>query len=61
MDANRATAKAAILNGLSKPDKDYPLVRAFVDLQQLRDAGSMIGAVGSITGDAVAKKSRGRS
>jgi hypothetical protein len=57
MDANRATAKAAILNGLSKPDSDYPLVRAFVDLQQLSDAGSMIGAVGSITQDAAAKKS----
>jgi len=56
MDANRATAKAAILNGLSRPDTDYPLVRAFVDLQQLSDAGSMIGAVGTITGDA-AKKS----
>jgi ribosomal protein L18E len=57
MDANRATAKAAILNGLSRPDSDYPLVRAFVDLQQLSDAGSMIGAVGTITGDAAAKKS----
>jgi len=57
MDANRATAKAAILNGLSRPDTDYPLVRAFVDLQQLSDAGSMIGAVGTITGDAAAKKS----
>ena len=57
MDANRATAKAAILNGLGRPDIDYPLVRAFVDLQQLSDAGSMIGAVGSITGDAAARKS----
>jgi hypothetical protein len=56
MDASRATAKAAILNGLSRPDSDYPLVRAFVDLQQLSDAGSMIGAVGTITGDAAAKK-----
>lgn len=57
MDANRATAKAAILNGLSRQDSDYPLVRALVDLQQLSDAGSMIGAVGSITENAAGQKS----
>ena len=57
MDANRATAKAAILNGLSRPDNEYPLVRALVDLQQLSDSGSMIGAVGSITQDAASQKS----
>jgi hypothetical protein len=56
MDANRASVKAVLLTGLAKSDAQYPLPRALVDLQQLSDAGSMIGAVGSITESAAIQK-----
>jgi hypothetical protein len=49
MDASRAQAKVPILSGLRLSDEEYPLQRALVDLDALRDAGSIVGAIGNIT------------
>lgn len=49
MDANRTQAKLAIVSGLQLSDVEYPLQRALVDLDGLRDSGSVPSAIGSIT------------
>jgi hypothetical protein len=49
MDASRAQATVPILSGLRLSDEEYPLQRALVDLDALRDAGSIVGAIGNIT------------
>jgi hypothetical protein len=45
MDATRLKAKVALLQGLSKQDADYPLGRALVDLNTLKDAGGVTQAI----------------
>ncbi|MBV8564929.1 MAG: hypothetical protein JO273_05690 [Methylobacteriaceae bacterium] len=49
IDANRANAKIAILTGLNSPDDVYPLARAYVDLEMLKNAGGLPGALSNIT------------
>ena len=45
MDASRQKAKVLLLQGLGKPDQDYPLGRALVDLNTLKDAGGVTQAI----------------
>lgn len=52
MEANRAIAKLAILQGLYLSDAQYSLWRAYLDLESLKNAGSIPGAIATITGDA---------
>jgi hypothetical protein len=52
MEANRAIAKLAIVQNLSRSDAEYSLWRAYLDLDTLKDAGSIPGAVANITQDA---------
>ena len=61
MDASRAQAKLAILSGLRLSDEEYPLQRALVDLDALRDAGSVVGAIGNITQAAEQQKADAQS
>lgn len=49
MDASRDKVIARILDGLATKDSVYPLVRANVDLARLKDAGSIEGAIGTIS------------
>ncbi len=49
MEANRENAKAAILDNLKQPDANYPLWRAYVDLEALANAGSLPAAISAIT------------
>jgi hypothetical protein len=52
MEANRAIAKLAIVQNLSHSDAEYSLWRAYLDLDTLKNAGSIPGAVANITQDA---------
>jgi hypothetical protein len=54
MDANRARAKAAIMAGLQLDVDKYPLHLALLDLNALKDAGSVVAGIGEITQQAVA-------
>lgn len=56
MDAARDRTIAAILNGLREPVSHYSLADANVDLERLKDAGSIEGAIGTITQDAAKAK-----
>ncbi len=49
MQANRAKAKLAIFEGLQRSDADYPLIRAEMDLDTLKTAGSVSVAIAGIT------------
>lgn len=49
MEANRAKAEVAIYSGLTKDDNGYPLVQADSDLELLKQAGSIPGAINVIT------------
>jgi hypothetical protein len=49
MQANREQTKAIILTNLKQPDAAYSLRRAYVDLAALNDAGSLPGAISTIT------------
>jgi hypothetical protein len=49
MEADRAKAEAGIYAGLRQSDASYPLARAVLDLDMLGRAGSINGAVASIT------------
>ncbi|HEY1260535.1 MAG TPA: hypothetical protein VGF34_14905 [Stellaceae bacterium] len=49
MEANRAKAKLPIFQGLTLPDSQYPLVRAEIDLQILKQSGSIPSAISVIT------------
>ena len=56
MDANRAEALVRIEGGTTLPDSQYPLTKAFVDLNAYREAGSLPGALSAITHAAGLKK-----
>jgi len=49
MEANRAKVKLAIFEGLKLSDAEYSLQRAYVDLSELNDAGSIPSAISNIT------------
>lgn len=56
MEANRATATARILDGLAHSDREYPLIRAEIDLDTLKRAGSIPSAISGITSQASIKR-----
>lgn len=56
MEANRDRVKAEILAGLARPDAEYPLGAAQLDLRRLVRAGSIPASVGEITQKATADK-----
>ncbi len=56
MEANRAKVKLKILAGIKQSDSEYPLPLAELDLADLKNAGSMPAAVGSITQAATGDK-----
>ena len=58
MDAARDRVIAKILDGLTRPDPEYPLVRANADLARLKDAGSIESAIGTISEDANVAKAQ---
>ncbi len=58
MQANRLDAEKTILAGLAKPDANYSLQRAELDLDTLNDAGSLNSAVASITQQAASQQSQ---
>ena len=45
MDASQLKAKMWLLQGLGKPDQDYPLGRALVELNTVEDAGDVTQAI----------------
>jgi len=49
MEADRTKAETTILGGLAKPDSEYSLQRAELDLDTLNNAGSLNTAVSNIT------------
>jgi hypothetical protein len=49
MEANRANAKANILAGLKQTDSAYSLAQAYVDLELLKNAGGIPGAISNVT------------
>lgn len=49
MEANRATVTTRILDGLGRSDAAYPLIRAELDLDALKRAGSIPSAISGIT------------
>lgn len=52
MEANRERAKLVILQGLSRSDAEYSLWIAYLDLDTLKNSGSIPGAIANITQDA---------
>jgi hypothetical protein len=56
MDANRTQAEAIIVSRLRLSDTEYPLQVALLDLDALRDTGSLPSAIGGITQSAVQAK-----
>jgi len=52
MDADRNNAKASILLGLKQSDSNYPLVQAYADLENLKNAGGIPRAISNVTGAA---------
>ncbi len=52
MEANRAVVIQRIMTGLEKSDAEYPLIRAELDLDALKRAGSIPGAISGITASA---------
>lgn len=52
MEANRATAKLTIFQGLNQPDEQYSLGKADLDLYTLKQAGSIRTALTQITATA---------
>jgi hypothetical protein len=61
MDAARDQVILAILTGLSQPITLYPLVNANVDLQKLKDAGSIDGAINMINQQTANEKAKAQS
>ncbi|MFI5020045.1 MAG: hypothetical protein ACHQRJ_00125 [Alphaproteobacteria bacterium] len=58
MEANRTQAKLTIFKGLDQTDAQYPLTKAYLDLDALKAASSIPGAIAAITqqaGDAKTK------
>ncbi len=58
MDAARDKIIASILTGLGRPDADYSLVHANMDLAKLKDAGSIEGAISTINEEANTAKAK---
>ncbi len=58
MDASRDRVIASILTGLGRPDADYSLVHANMDLAKLKDAGSIEGAIATINEEANTAKAK---
>jgi hypothetical protein len=56
MEANRAKVKLRILSGIKQSDTDYSLPLAELDLGDLKNAGGLPAAVGSITQAATGDK-----
>jgi hypothetical protein len=56
MEANRDKVIATIFTGLAKPDSEYPLGAAQLDLRRLVRAGSIPSSVGEITEKATQDK-----
>ena len=56
MDAARDKVIVVILAGIAQSDARYPLVRANVDLQKLKDAGSIEAAINTVNQTAADKK-----
>ncbi|HWS62668.1 MAG TPA: hypothetical protein VN325_07925 [Steroidobacteraceae bacterium] len=56
MEAERSKVQRAILVNLQKPDSDYPLAAAEIDLDALKKAGSMPSAIANVTQAASADK-----
>jgi hypothetical protein len=56
MEANRLKAKLPIAQGLTQPDSKYSLLKAYIDLDAYKDAGSMPAAISSITQSAANDK-----
>ena len=54
--ANRLKAKLPIAQGLTQPDSKYSLLKAYIDLDAYKDAGSMPAAISSITQSAANDK-----
>lgn len=52
MEANRAAVTTRILDGLGQSDAAYPLIRAELDLDALKRAGSIPSAISGITSQA---------
>jgi hypothetical protein len=61
MEANRAKAKLTIVKSLAQPNSQYSLMQAFIDLDVYKSAGSLVGAVTSITQDAGSAKEKAQS
>jgi hypothetical protein len=49
MEANRTRVKTNILAGIKQPDVSYPLVAAEMDLEALKSAGGIPGAISDVT------------
>jgi hypothetical protein len=56
MDANRSKVKLRIFSGIKQSDSDYSLPLAELDLNALKEAGSMPAAVGNLTQQATNDK-----
>jgi hypothetical protein len=52
MEAARLSALKPITDGLQRSDADYPLQRAYIDLQIYKEAGSIPAAINTINKDA---------
>lgn len=61
MEANRAKAKLTIIKSMGQPDSSYSLMQAYLDLDVYKNAGSLVGAVTSITQDAGTAKDTAQS
>ncbi len=58
MEANRLKAKLPILQGLAQPESKYSLMLAYIDLDSYKSAGSIPGAISSVTQDAANAKDK---
>jgi hypothetical protein len=56
MDANRSKVKLRLFSGIKQSDSDYSLPLAELDLNALKEAGSMPAAVGNLTQQATNDK-----
>jgi hypothetical protein len=56
MEADRLKAKLPIVQGMTQPDSKYPLMQAYIDLDAYKNAGSIPGAISSVTQSAANDK-----
>jgi hypothetical protein len=52
MEADRLLAKAPLLAGIKQSDAEYPLFRAYIDLDAYKNAGSIPAAINAVNKDA---------